>query len=165
MRKILFIASLTFLLLNTSCFFRFGTFNNDPDLNMGLTMNREKALEFSDKLVEDIIAERNEVIYSKMPELFRKTYAFEEIPKTFEKINAHFGKLLSAAYKTEEVGYWMFPDGSKKPMRKFFYSAKTEKEEMGKYFLQVSVISEGENLSCINFIMVEYPEGIPPQLR
>lgn len=165
MRKIIIVASLIFLLLNTSCFFKFGTHNNDPDLRMGLAIDREKAFEFSNKMVEDIIAERNQEIYSKMSEVSRKTYSPDEIPKTFEKLNSHFGKLIETKYKTEEIGYWMFPDGTKKPMRKFFYSAKTDKAEMGKYFLQVSVIVENENLTCASFSMLEFTQGLPENLK
>lgn len=153
MRKIIVVASLTFLLLNTSCFFRFGTVNNDPDLRMGLAIDREKGFEFSSEIVEDIIAERDEDIYSKMNELSRKTYSVDEISKTFEKINSQFGKLIETKYKTEEVGYWLFPDGTKKPMRKFFYSVKTDKTEMGKYLLQIIVIAEDENLKCAGFFV------------
>jgi hypothetical protein len=165
MRKIIIVASLAFLLLNAGCFFRFGTTNNDPDIRMGLAIDREKAFEFSNRLVEDITAERSEEIYSKMNELSHKSFSVDEIPKTFEKINSHFGKLIETKYKAEEIGYWLFPDGTKKPMRKFFYSAKTEKAEMGKYFLQIAVIAEEENLKCANFSMVEFPNGLPENLK
>lgn len=165
MRKIIILISITFLLLNSSCFFRFGTVKNDPDLKMGLAIDREKAFDFSSNLVEDIKAEKNEIIYSKMNELSHKTFSVDEIEKAFEKINEHFGKLIETKYKAEEVGYWLYPDGTKKPMRKFFYSAKTEKAEMGKYFLQIAVIAENENLKCANFSMVEFPDGVPKNLK
>jgi hypothetical protein len=155
-----------FLLLITACSVEFVTpKQNDPDMNMGLAVDREKAIEFSNKLVEDVIAENHQEIYSKMSDFFRKSYSLEEIPTTFEKMNSHFGKLLETKYKTEEVGYWMFTDGTKKPMRKFFYSAKTEKAEMGKYILQVSVILENEKLSCASFSLLDFPMGLPEKLK
>jgi len=167
MRQFLFTLTLFSLLLTAGCTFNFETKEpvKDADISMGLAIDREKALEFSDKFVEDVIAEKNQEIYSKMTELFRKTYSIDEIPKTFEKMNSYFGKLVETKYKSEEIGYWMFPDGTKKPMRKFFYSTKTDKAEMGKYFLQVSVIAEGEKLTCASFTMLMFPEGLPDHLK
>ncbi|MCD9184805.1 MAG: hypothetical protein LUM44_00110 [Pyrinomonadaceae bacterium] len=161
MRKIIILLSLTFLLLNIGCSVNFGTGENDPDMKMGLAIDREKAFEFSNETVEEIIAEKNQELYSKMTGLFRKTYSSDEIPKTLEKLDSHFGKVIETKYKSEEIGYWTFPDGTKKPMRKFIYSAKTDKAEMGKYSLQVSVIVENDELKCASFSMTEFAQRLP----
>ena len=163
MRKLTFAVTVFSLLIMAGCFVNFET--KDPNINMGLAIDREKAFEFSNKLIEEVLAEKNQEIYGKMSDVFRKTYSIDEIPKSIEKMSSHFGKLNETKYKTEEIGYWMFQDGTKKPMRKFFYSTKTDKAEMGKYFLQVSVIAEGENLKCASFSMLEFPGELPKNLK
>lgn len=163
--KLILVLLLSILLFNTGCFVRFGTKNIDPDLKMGLAIDRDQAFEFSNKFIEDVIAERNQEIYSKMSDYFQKAYSLDEIPNTIEKLNLHFGKLIETEYKTEEIGYWMFPDGTKKPMRKFFYAIKTDKADKGKYFLQVSVIADGTQLRCGSFSMLDFPDGVPEQLK
>ena len=134
-------------------------------MNLGFSMDRTKALEFSNDLMADIIADEHQKIYSKMDPQFAQMYSAEEVPATLNKIQDAFGKPLETEYKSEEAGYWQYPDGAKKPMRKFWYSTKTSKAEKGTYFFQISVVPNGDKLACASFSLLTFPLGLPENLK
>ena len=107
----------TFVVFGAGCFLNFETVEGLPEF--------EPAKALSDKIVSQVIAEKNDEIYSEMDDVFRSTYSSDIIPTTFEKVFGHFGKPLEAEYRTEEQITWQYPDGSKKLARKFWYKVKT----------------------------------------
>ncbi len=120
-----------------------------------MTINRDKAYEFSKEIVKDISAQRNEEIYPKMSEVTRKGMSNEELIKTIELMNVHFGKIREANFESESVSYFKFPDGTEKPARMVSYLAETDKAEIGKVVLQVWVVAENENLKCAQVKVID----------
>lgn len=149
--------SLLFVVLISGCSFNLETVEGMPE--------PEKAKPFSDKVVSLIINEKKDELYALMDSYFRKTYGPEVMSSTLEKVFDHFGKLVVTEFKSEEVVNWQYPDGSKKLARKYWYKAKTSKAEMGKYFVQVTVVKDGPGVACLSVSMLEFPQGIPDNLR
>jgi hypothetical protein len=123
------------------------------------------ARQFSDEMVKDILAENNERIYSNMEQAFRDSYSVDILDATFAQIRSHFGQPLETRYKMDERGIANYDDGRKKAMITYWYDVKTSTAEMGKYFLYVSIVGDGDKTACLKFAYVEFPEGIPENLR
>lgn len=157
MQKIKIFTLVCFCLVLSNCSFNFETVEGMPDF--------DSAKAFSDRVVSLVIAEKNGELYSEMDSFFRKSYPPEVIPTTLEKVFGHFGKPIETEYRAEELVNWQYPDGTKKLARKFWYKVKTTNAEMGKYFLQVTVVKNGQKVACLSFSMLEFPDGIPENLR
>ena len=152
-----YLAFVALALLFQACSFNLETINGLPDSN--------RAREFSDEIATLIIKEDKDALYGMMSGYFRKTYPLEVMDDTFQRMSGHFGRLVDFEFKTDEVLNWQYPDGSKTLARKYWYRAKTTNAEMGKYYLQVTVMEENNGLACLAFSLLDFPDGPPDALK
>jgi hypothetical protein len=126
-------------------------------------IDSQKARMFSDSLVDDIIHDRRQDILAKLDVDFRKSTSPQSFDTSIQAFIDIYGRPLECAYKSNFLGYKL-DLGGKKPMRKFWYSAKTTKYPTG-YYLFVEVVPNGEALRTTGFGLVTFPMGAPPNLR
>ncbi len=100
-----------------------------------------------------------------MEDAYQNTVPEAAMPKLLEQVYAYGGKPLDAAFKDHAVGERLYWDGSRKPLRKFWYSVRTNRAPMGTYYLCVEVVPEGPRLAAAQFAVVSFANGAPPNLQ
>lgn len=166
--RLITIALITFTFWSTQCAQSAKTVDPQSVSNEELTatsiIDAKKAREFSDNLAKAIIEDRYREIYSKMEKPFRDAIAEKDLPQTLEKLYAVYGKPSEVEYKMTDVGFEMRND-QKRPVHKNWYAVKTSKVEKGTYFLFIDIVPNGDFLTCSSFAIVNFPQGIPSQLK
>jgi hypothetical protein len=120
----------------------------------------------ADAFVADLLASRQDQMYARMERRFREDNPQGAFPPYLDAMFAWGGKPLSAEFKAYEDGRKFYLDGTSKPMRKFWYAARTTKSEGGPYFLMVEVVPDEGGPACTAAGLVNFPKtGPPPNLR
>ncbi|MCY7377139.1 MAG: hypothetical protein LH472_14360 [Pyrinomonadaceae bacterium] len=136
--------------------------DNAPDAS---AVDKLKARQLSDKIVDDMINNRSADIWLLSEEAFRAGNSQEQINQLLERMTTTFGKPLEAEFKTDESGYEPRTVGGRKPMRKFWYAVKTDQHEKGTHFIFVQIVPDGDRLACSAFSIVTFPKGVPELLK
>ncbi len=131
----------------------------------GSSIDPRKARELSDSVVKDIIADRYDRLRQKMEQAFRDGVPEKDMKPLAEKVYSIYGKPLEAEFKNEEIGYRIYENGERTPMRKYWYAVRTSKHDKGTAFLFTEIIPDGESLACGQFSIVSFPLGAPPSLK
>lgn len=113
----------------------------------------QKALDFSDSLVEAIIHDRHAEIYRKMERTYRDAVPENQIAAMLEQMyDTYGGKPLEAVFQTDEVGRREYGDG-KRAVHRFWYAIRTPQHKKGVYSLFVEVIAQEGRLVCSAFFI------------
>lgn len=128
----------------------------------GSSIDTQEARTFSNALVDDIINDRRENISAKVDASFQKAGP-QYLKSSVDNMFNQYGRPLECSYKMNEVGYRTDAEG-KRPMRKFWYSARTTKFPSG-YYLFVEVVSGDKGLRTTGFALVTFPNGTPSNLQ
>ena len=118
----------------------------------------------ADSVVNEVLHQRHEQLHGRMERAYRQSVSAEQFAKTLEPMYTYGGKPLSAKFKDHELGIRLYEDGTRKPMRKFWYALATTKAKPGTYLLFVEIVAEGETLVCASFSIVAFANGPPPHL-
>jgi len=124
-----------------------------------------KAREVADSLVRSVIADKYVAVHAGLEQAFRDAISEKEIKPALDKLYESYGKPLEAEYKMQEGGYRQYPDGMRKPMRKFWYAIRTAEQPKGKYFLFVEVVPDGKALAAASFQIVTFVGDPPAALK
>jgi hypothetical protein len=144
-----------FVLCTTGC--RRNTSISGPD--------RTEALQVSDALMSDLIADHIDVVTDKMGPKFisaagGKTQAEEKI----RELMNYCGRPLESELRHEETGVWQYVDGrSPAPLRMFVYSGKTTQNPKGVCFFAVRVVAGKNGPELINFGPLKLTSGELPE--
>ena len=124
------------------------------------------AQRFADAAVADLLQGRNNSLYERMEDRFKNTNSLDAFLAELDRLFAFAGQPLTAKYKADETGDKFYPDGTHKPVRKFWYAVQTTKEDGAPYFLFVELVSARSGLACTSMSIVHFPgTGPPPYLR
>lgn len=136
------------------------------DLTAGEAIDLNQAREYSDGVVSDLLADRHKELRARMENTFQQSVSEADIPRTLEQLHdAYGGKPLEAEFKSHEVGERLYMDGSRKPLRKFWYAVRTTRAPMGTYYLIVEIVPEGSRLAAVQFSIASFANGAPAHLR
>jgi hypothetical protein len=135
---------------------------NKPD---DAAVDKSKARQLSDKIVDDMINGRGADIWLLSEESFRTGSSEQQFNQTLTQMTATYGQPLETEFKTDEYGFEPRTVGGRKPMRKFWYAVKTDRHEKGTHFIFVQIVPDGERLACSAFSIVTFPKGVPEQLK
>ena len=76
------------------------------------------------------------------------------------------GRPLDSEFKHDEVGFKIYLDGRKKPMRKFYYAATTTQYPKGQCFFAIEVVPDDGNFKVTTFGPLKVVAGkLPDWLR
>ena len=135
---------------------------NKPDES---TVDKLKARQLSDKIVDDMVNGRGADIWLLSEESFRESSSEQQFNQTLSKMTAAYGKPLETEFKMDEYFYEPRSVGGGKATRKFWYAVKTDRHEKGTHFIFVQIVPAGERLACSAFSIVTFPKGVPEQLK
>jgi hypothetical protein len=117
----------------------------------GLVIDREAARKLSDSFMSDLVLNRvSDAVGLIEPELAQKLGPVEteaQVRKLFE----YCGRPLDCEFKHDEAGFKIYMDGHKKPMRKFYYAARTDQFAKGACFFSISVVPSPSGLKVTEY--------------
>jgi hypothetical protein len=117
----------------------------------GSSMNRAEAQKTSDAFMADLIADRVDLALGKMEPEFVQAAGQAKAEKLFQQMFNYCGRPLEGKLEHDEIGFFAYADGRKKPMRAFFYTGKTTQHEKGVCFFAVRVVSSDKGMKVVNF--------------
>lgn len=128
-------------------------------------IDRTTARDLGDRVANDLIQDRRDILRDMMENAFRDTVAANNFDSIIDQMVQVYGRPIEFEFKQEELGSKLYADGTTKVMRKFWYAAKTTRYEKGSHFLIVEVIPDGRKLAVSSFAIVNFPLGIPETLK
>lgn len=129
----------------------------------------EKAIDRTTaRLVSDEIANRlreddRVKLRSLMESGFKEYYDDVEFNSIVDEMVGAYGRPLELEFKMDEIGR-KTAIGYDKPLRKFWYAARTSKYEKGTVYLTVEIVPDGDRLASSGVALVTFPLGAPPSL-
>ena len=130
----------------------------------GQPVDLEASRALSDALANDLIGARRTEIRAKTERAFQDVVNQNQLGSMLDQMNESYGNPLVFKFRQTEVGIRAYDWGTK-PMRKFWYAAKTTRHDEGSHFLVVEVVGDGDHLAIASFAIVNFPVGVPPNLR
>jgi len=128
-------------------------------------IDAKQAREVSDKVAQAIIDDRTKDLYQLLEKGFRDAVSQEEVKPMLAQIYSVYGKPLEVEFKSAEVGFKVYDNGVKKPMRKFWYAVRTSTQPKGTYYFFTEIVPDGDSPRCSSFSIVSFPLGIPDSLK
>lgn len=130
-----------------------------------VVVDQKQARDLADSIVEDLLKDNRETLLSKMEVEAREYYRLSGLNEIVEKMFEAYGKPLSATYKKDEIGRKTGTGGYDKPMRKFWYLIETSKHPKESHFIFVEIVPDGVSIASSGFAIVNFPMGVPPDMR
>jgi hypothetical protein len=89
----------------------------------------------------DLVANKLDDALSKMePEFVQTAGRHEKAIAACQKVFDYCGRPLNSSYWRDEVGFYAYLDGRRKPMRKFYYTTPTTQRPEGGCCFTVMVV-------------------------
>lgn len=124
-----------------------------------------KARQISDSMAEDLIKKDQRAMREKMEKAAREYYDEKAFSKVVDGMLAMFGQPVSVEFKKHGIGRRTGAGNYDKPMRKFWYSVKTDKHEYGHVYLFVEIVPDENKLASSGFSLVTFPLGAPSDMQ
>ena len=140
------------------CFFSLTACKSDRSID------RAAAKEVSDSFMSHLISDRASNALDEMEgvKTTQRTQTEAQVRELFD----YCGRPLDSEFKHDEIGFRMYSNGRRKPMRKFFYAANTTQYRKGVCFFAVEVVPEQNNLRVASFGPLKLLSGqLPDYLR
>ena len=119
----------------------------------------------ADTVATGLLQDQKSVVYGNLEKSFRDSMTESDLDSVMKQMVQAYGRPIEFQFKKEEVGSKTYDDGTQKPMRTFWYAARTTKHEIGSHFLIVEVVPDDKRLAVSSFAIVNFPLGIPETLK
>ena len=132
----------------------------------GSAIDRAAAQKVSDSFIAHLVANRvSDAVGQMEPEIFQSATR-EQVEAQIRKLFDYCGRPLDSEFKHDEIGFKIYASGQKKPMRKFYYAAKTTQYPKGVCFFSVEVVPIQNGLGVTTFGPLKLQSGeLPEWLR
>jgi len=113
-----------------------------------------------------LVADRvNDAVGEMEPEMFQSATR-EQVEIQIRKLFDYCGRPLDNEFKHDEIGMKVYVSGHEKPMRKFYYAAKTTQYPKGVCFFSVEVVPVQSGFGVTTFGPLKLLSGeLPEWLR
>jgi hypothetical protein len=124
------------------------------------TLKPEGARTTADAFMADLVADRVGDALQLMDTDFAQTSGAEaQLRRLFE----YCGRPLEFEFKHQEEGFKVFMNGTRKPMRKFYYAGKTTQYPKGECFFGVDVVADSNRMVVTTFGPLKLMQGQLPE--
>jgi hypothetical protein len=132
----------------------------------GSSIDRGAARKVSDSFMGDLVLNHVDDALNKMePEVVQKA-GRAQAEAAIRNLFDYCGRPLDSEFKHDEVGFKIYLDGRKKPMRKFYYAATTTQYPKGQCFFAIEVVPDDGNFKVTTFGPLKVVAGkLPDWLR
>lgn len=104
-------------------------------------LDRAGAKAVSDSFMSDLVASKLDDALAKMePAFVQAAGGHDKAVGAIQKVFDYCGRPLNGTYWRDEVGFYAYLDGRKKPMRKFYYTTPTTQRPEGGCYFTVMVV-------------------------
>ncbi|MBK6722391.1 MAG: hypothetical protein IPG58_03665 [Acidobacteria bacterium] len=124
-----------------------------------------KARELSDSIASNLIKKDRTALLSQMESAAKDYFDEKSFGAILDQMSEMYGETLSVEFKKDELGRKTGIGGYDKPLRKYWYSAKTTKHDYGAVFLSVEIVPDKDTLGSSGFSLVTFPMGAPPDMK
>ena len=129
----------------------------------GSSIDRMAAQKVSDSFMAYLVADRvNDAVGEMEPEMFQLA-SREQVEGQLRKLFDYCGRPLDSEFKHDEIGFKIYLSGHKKPMRKFYYAARTTQFPKGVCFFAVEVVPVQNGLGVTTFGPLKLLSGELPE--
>jgi hypothetical protein len=129
----------------------------------GESIDYTAARKVSDSFMADLVADKVNHAVSLMEPEFIRTVGSEQAEAALRKLFDYCGRPLDSEFKHDEVGFKIYLDGHKNPMRKFYYVATTDQYAKGVCFFSVSVVPNQTGLKVTEYGPLKLQLGKLPE--
>ena len=125
----------------------------------GSSIDPGEARKVGDAFMDDMIADQVGRALTRMESGFADVMPAGEAEKAMRGLFDYCGRPVDKEYKSTQVGFKFYPNGTKKPMRKLFYAATTTTEPKGVCFFGVEIVPENDELKVTMFGPLKLQSG------
>jgi hypothetical protein len=129
----------------------------------GASIDYATARNVSDSFMADLVANKVNAAVSLMEPEFIRTVGSEQAEAAIRKLFDYCGRPLDSEFKHDEVGFKIYLDGHKNPMRKFYYAATTDQNARGVCFFSVSIVPNRTGLKVTEYGPLKLQLGELPE--
>jgi len=130
----------------------------------GTSMDQAKAQSVSDSYMSNLVADRVDLALDKMgPEFLEAAGGKTKAEAGLRNLFDYCGRPLESELRHEETGSFTYADGRAVPMRAFYYSGKTTKNQKGVCFFAVRVVPAPKGMKVVNFGPLKLISGKLPE--
>jgi len=127
--------------------------------------DRTKAKSISDSIVDELIKNERDALFSKMETEFRNYYNKDAFDGIIDKMFGMFGSPIEAEFKKAGQGRRVGSGGYDKPMIKHWYAVRTSKHDYGSHFIFVEIVPDGDVYASSGVAIVNFPMGVPDDMK
>jgi hypothetical protein len=117
----------------------------------GSSIDRAAAQKVADSFMADLVADRVDGALDKMESEFVHQTGRAQAEAGVRNLFSYCGRPLDREFKHDEIGFKVYPDGRRKPMRKFYYAATTTQHPKGECFFSVEVVPDEGSFRVTSF--------------
>jgi hypothetical protein len=118
----------------------------------GSSIDHEEAQKSSDSYMSDLVADRVDLALGKMgPQFLQGAGGKSKAEAGLRNLFDYCGRPLESELRHEDTGFFLYGDGTRAPMRGFYYSGKTTKHPKGICFFAVRVVPAENGLEVVSF--------------
>jgi len=128
-------------------------------------LDESKTRELGNSVATDLLTNNVSDLYPKLERDFRDSVTEKELSMIIEQMVQAYGKPLDFEFKQQESSSRVNAQGISQPMQKLWYATKTTMYEKGSHFLIIEIVSEGDKLFVSSFALVNFPLGVPANLK
>jgi hypothetical protein len=129
----------------------------------GSSIDLGDARKVGDAFMDDLVADQIAQSLTRMESGFAELMPAGEAEKGIRGLFDYCGRPVDKEYKGTQIGFKLYPNGAKKPMRKLFYAATTTTERKGECFFSVEIVPEGRELKVTTFGPLKLQFGTLPE--
>ncbi len=109
-------------------------------VSCGPRVDRTAAKTVGDSFMSDLVANRLDDGLSKMEPELVQMLGHDKTIEAMQKVFDYCGRPLGSQFQRDEIGFYAYLDGRKKPMRKFYYATPTAQLPDGGCYFAVLVV-------------------------
>ena len=117
----------------------------------GTSLNLEAARKVSDSFMTDLVSDRVDLALDEMEPEFVDAVGRAEAEAAIRKLFDYCGRPLDQEFKHDEIGTRLDVPHGKRPMRKFYYAARTSMHPKGVCFFGIEVVPSKDRLRVAVF--------------
>jgi hypothetical protein len=129
----------------------------------GSSIDLGDARKVGDAFMDDMIADQIAQGLRRMESGFAELVSAGEAERRMRGLFDYCGRPVDKEYKGTQIGFKLYPNGAKKPMRKLFYAATTTTEPKGECFFGVEIVADGRELRVTTFGPLKLQSGTLPE--
>ena len=113
--------------------------------------DQKSSAQLGDAYMSNLVNEEIALAYSKMEASLRLQVTLGDMEAALKNTLRECGAPIDYELRHQEIGWKLYPDGTRNPTRKLFYSVSTTKYARGRCVFSVEVVPDEGHLAVTSF--------------